>query len=228
MEPGATPGSEEVRQSNVGIWGNLMNFAGPAYASVGDFRRVSFRPPLSHATRSTQYVMFTIVGNVHRVLETQILITTFLKSFEFSLPPQNEKTKIHRKLSLVMMLMADGENGAWMGLLIKPISKADVLTSSTRAAIPFIGRPAIFARLKSESDRYRTSIIRSRDERFLRLANQVRFWVLPVNDWRSPMASQPNAVTILGPVDWDLSETWQLLAAKAGSHPISPTASTTL
>jgi len=51
----------------------------------------------------------------------QIIIITLLEHFEFALPPQDERTKIHHKLTVVMMPMAKGQKGAWMGLLIKPV-----------------------------------------------------------------------------------------------------------
>ena len=55
----------------------------------------------------------------------QIMIVTLLDQFEFSLPPQDEKTKIHRKPTHVMMPMAEGYQGAWMGLLVKPLNRRD-------------------------------------------------------------------------------------------------------
>jgi hypothetical protein len=51
----------------------------------------------------------------------QIIIITLLEHFEFALPPQDERTKIHRKPTAVMMPMAKGHKGAWMGLLVKPV-----------------------------------------------------------------------------------------------------------
>ena len=50
----------------------------------------------------------------------QITIITLLEKFEFSLPPQDERTKIYRKPAHVMMPMAEGHRGTWMGLLVKP------------------------------------------------------------------------------------------------------------
>jgi hypothetical protein len=52
----------------------------------------------------------------------QVIILALLENFEISLPPQNEKTKIYRKPSHLMMPMAKGEKGVWMGLLIKPVN----------------------------------------------------------------------------------------------------------
>lgn len=54
-----------------------------------------------------------------RVLEMQTMIITLLDNFEFSLPPQNEKTKIRRRPTHLMVPMVDGRKGAWMGLLVK-------------------------------------------------------------------------------------------------------------
>jgi len=52
----------------------------------------------------------------------QIITLALLENFEFSLPPQNEKTKIYRKPSQVMLPVAKGEKGYWMGLFIKPLN----------------------------------------------------------------------------------------------------------
>jgi len=53
----------------------------------------------------------------------QAIATTLIENFEFSLPPQNEKTRIYRKPSGLMVPMAapDSELGVWMGLIVKPI-----------------------------------------------------------------------------------------------------------
>ncbi|KAI9430949.1 cytochrome P450 [Lactarius psammicola] len=81
--------------SNIGLFGNLMGF--------------------STGTRGC-------IGWRFSVLEMQIIILTLLENFEFSLPPQNEKTKIYRKPSHIMLPMAKGQKGYWMGLLIKPLT----------------------------------------------------------------------------------------------------------
>jgi len=81
--------------SNIGVFGNLMTF--------------------STGTR-------VCIGWRFSVLEMQTIILALLENFEFSLPPQNEKTKIYRKPSLLMLPLAEGETGAWMGLLIKPLN----------------------------------------------------------------------------------------------------------
>jgi hypothetical protein len=52
----------------------------------------------------------------------QVIILTLLENFEFSLPPQTEKTKIDRKPCHLMMPMAKGEKGVWMGLHIKRLN----------------------------------------------------------------------------------------------------------
>ena len=52
----------------------------------------------------------------------QVIILALLENFEFSLPPQNENTKIYRKPCQLMIPMAKGEMGVWMGLLIKPVN----------------------------------------------------------------------------------------------------------
>jgi cytochrome P450 len=82
--------------SNIGVFGNLMSF--------------------STGTRAC-------IGWRFSVLEMQIIILALLENFEFSLPPQNEKTKIYRKPSQIMLPMAEGEKGVWMGLLIKPLNR---------------------------------------------------------------------------------------------------------
>jgi hypothetical protein len=63
----------------------------------------------------------SVTETFHRVLQMQIMIITLLENFEFALPPQDERTKIHRKPTAVMMPMAKGHKGAWMGLLVKPV-----------------------------------------------------------------------------------------------------------
>ena len=62
------------------------------------------------------------VDTVCRVLEMQIIILTLLENFEFSLPPQNEKTKIRHRPCQIMLPQADGEKGVWMGLHIKSVN----------------------------------------------------------------------------------------------------------
>jgi len=87
----------EIREasSNIGLFSNSMSF--------------------STGTRAC-------IGWQFSVLEMQVIILALLEKFEFSLPPQNEKTKIYRKPCHLMMPMAKGEKGVWMGLLIKPVT----------------------------------------------------------------------------------------------------------
>jgi len=80
---------------NIGVFGSLMSF--------------------STGTRGC-------IGWRFSVLEMQIIILALLENFEFSLPPQNEKTKIHRRPCRMMLPQADGAKGVWMGLLIKPVN----------------------------------------------------------------------------------------------------------
>ncbi|KAH9018119.1 cytochrome P450 [Lactarius pseudohatsudake] len=62
------------------------------------------------------------IGWQFAVLEMQIIILALLENFEISLPPQNEKTKIYRRPSHVMLPMREGQNGTWMGLHIKSLN----------------------------------------------------------------------------------------------------------
>jgi hypothetical protein len=55
------------------------------------------------------------------VLELLILIMTLLENFEFSIPPQHEKTRIYRKPSAIMYPMIENKPGAWMGLAVKAL-----------------------------------------------------------------------------------------------------------
>ncbi|KAH9173526.1 cytochrome P450 [Lactarius sanguifluus] len=81
--------------SNIGVFGNLMGF--------------------STGTRGC-------IGWQFAVLEMQIIILALVENFEFSLPLQNEKTKIYRKPSLVMLPVPKGQEETWMGLHIKPLN----------------------------------------------------------------------------------------------------------
>ncbi|KAH9023972.1 cytochrome P450 [Lactarius pseudohatsudake] len=62
------------------------------------------------------------IGWQFAVLEMQIIILALLENFEFSLPPQNEKTRVYRRPSHVMLPMREGQKGTWMGLHIKPLN----------------------------------------------------------------------------------------------------------
>jgi hypothetical protein len=57
----------------------------------------------------------------YRVLEMQLIAVTLLENFEFSLPPQSERTRIYRKPAVVMLPMTEGEAGSWMGLVVKSV-----------------------------------------------------------------------------------------------------------
>ncbi|KAH9025552.1 cytochrome P450 [Lactarius hengduanensis] len=81
--------------SNIGVFGSLMSF--------------------STGTRGC-------IGWQFAVLEMQIIILALVENFEFWLPSQNEKTKIYRKPSHVMLPMREGQKGTWMGLHIKPLN----------------------------------------------------------------------------------------------------------
>ncbi|KAI9446037.1 cytochrome P450 [Lactarius indigo] len=81
--------------SNIGIFSNSMSF--------------------STGTRGC-------IGWQFAVLEMQTIILALVENFEFSLPPQNEKTKVYRRPSHVMLPMREGQNGTWMGLHIKPLN----------------------------------------------------------------------------------------------------------
>ncbi|KAI0263458.1 cytochrome P450 [Gloeopeniophorella convolvens] len=86
---------DKTKQTSLGMYANLMNFAGGHRACIG------WR---------------------FAVLEMQAIATTLLENFEFSLPPQDERTRIRRMPTHIMMPMAAGEKGAWMGLFIKPLN----------------------------------------------------------------------------------------------------------
>ena len=86
---------------------------GSGDASAGDLRKSFPLPTVSN--RSRRRLSF------HRILEMQVIATALIENFEFSLPPQNEKTRIYRKPSGLMIPMAEAGLGAWMGLIVKPI-----------------------------------------------------------------------------------------------------------
>ncbi|KAI0284849.1 cytochrome P450 [Russula brevipes] len=85
---------DKSKQTSIGVFSNLMTFSGGVRSCIG----------WRFAT-----------------LEMQVVAIALLENFEFSLPPQNEKTRIYRKPSGLMMPMAEGELGAWMGLVIKSV-----------------------------------------------------------------------------------------------------------
>ena len=52
-----------------------------------------------------------------------VIITTVVKHFELSLPSRGGKeVQIYRKPSVMMMPMAEGQIGAWMGLVLKALN----------------------------------------------------------------------------------------------------------
>ena len=78
------------------------------------------RPALVRASlgslRKYAYAFQSLIDVACSVLEMQIIILTLLENFEISLPPQNKNTKI------IMLPIAEGEKGIWMGLRIKPVN----------------------------------------------------------------------------------------------------------
>ena len=66
---------------------------------------------------------FLTTNVIHRVLEMQIIIVALIESFELSLPPQTEKMRIYRRPIGLMMPMAEGRQGAWMGLGVKSLEE---------------------------------------------------------------------------------------------------------
>jgi hypothetical protein len=52
-----------------------------------------------------------------------VIIATVLKHFELSLPLESgEGAQVCRKPSIIMTPMVEGQIGAWMGLVIKPLN----------------------------------------------------------------------------------------------------------
>ena len=51
----------------------------------------------------------------------QVIAVALIESFEFSLPPQNDQTRIYRKPTGLMVPMAEAGQGAWMGLVVKSV-----------------------------------------------------------------------------------------------------------
>jgi hypothetical protein len=60
---------------------------------------------------------------LYRVLEMQLIAVTLLENFEFSLPPQSEKTRVYCKPAALMLPMTEGEAGPWMGLVVKSVDE---------------------------------------------------------------------------------------------------------
>lgn len=89
--------SENVKQTPIGVYGNLLNF------SCGPQGCIGWR---------------------FAVLEMLVIVATLVKHFEFSLPSEREGEKmprICRKPTVMMMPMAEGHLGPWMGLVVKPL-----------------------------------------------------------------------------------------------------------
>ncbi|KAI0263467.1 cytochrome P450 [Gloeopeniophorella convolvens] len=86
---------DKTRQTSVGVFANLLNFSGGLRGCIG--WRFS-------------------------ILEMQMIAITLLENFEFSMPPPNEKTRVYRKPSGIMMPMCEGELGVWLGLVIKALN----------------------------------------------------------------------------------------------------------
>ncbi|KAH9986673.1 cytochrome P450 [Russula compacta] len=72
------------------------------------------------------------IGWRFAVLEMLVIVTTIVKHFEISLPQETvtgsggettttTQTRICRKPSVIMMPMVEGQIGAWMGLVLKPL-----------------------------------------------------------------------------------------------------------
>ncbi|KAI9446023.1 cytochrome P450, partial [Lactarius indigo] len=88
---------DKSKRSNVGLFGNFICFvaSGPG----------------------------ACIGWRFAVLEMQTIIVTLLENFEFSLPPQTEKTRIYRKPIGLMAPRVEGGQGAWMGLVMKSLEE---------------------------------------------------------------------------------------------------------
>jgi hypothetical protein len=76
------------------------------------------------SSRKYPYAFYynSLVDSVYSVLEMQIIILALLENFEISLPPQSKENKVYRKPAYIMLPMAEGEKGIWMGLHIKPVN----------------------------------------------------------------------------------------------------------
>ncbi|KAF8259373.1 cytochrome P450 [Lactarius quietus] len=90
--------SENAKHTPIGVYGNLLNF------SCGPQGCIGWR---------------------FAVLEMLVIVATLVKHFEFSLPSESEGEKtprIYRKPTVMMMPMAEGHVGPWMGLVVKPLN----------------------------------------------------------------------------------------------------------
>jgi len=91
--------TENVKQTSIGLYGNLLSFSGGPQGCIG--WRFS-------------------------VLEMLVIVVTLVKNFELSLPSAESASadaqlRICRKPSVIMMPMVEGKLGAWMGLVVKPL-----------------------------------------------------------------------------------------------------------
>ncbi|KAI9440898.1 cytochrome P450 [Lactarius indigo] len=90
--------SESVKQTSIGVYGNLLNFSGGPQGCIG-----------------WRFAVF----------EMLVIVTTLVKHFELSLPAEREGEKtprICRKPTVIMMPMVEGQVGPWMGLVVKPLN----------------------------------------------------------------------------------------------------------
>jgi hypothetical protein len=76
---------------------------------------------VSHVCRHYLRTNVLTTGALDRILEMQVIIVTLLENFEFSLPPQTEKTRIYRKPNALMVPSVEGRQGAWLGLVVKSL-----------------------------------------------------------------------------------------------------------
>ena len=76
-------------------------------------------PDFQESTNSTNPILL-----FRSILEMLVIVATLVKHFEFSLPSELEGEKmpqICRKPTVLMMPMAEGYLGPWMGLVVKPL-----------------------------------------------------------------------------------------------------------
>ncbi|KAI9446021.1 cytochrome P450 [Lactarius indigo] len=63
------------------------------------------------------------IGWRFAILEMQTIIITLLENFEFSLPPQTDKTRIYRKPGGLMRPTLESRREVWMGLVVKSLEE---------------------------------------------------------------------------------------------------------
>lgn len=66
---------------------------------------------------------FLTTSVLDRILEMQVIIVTLLENFEFTLPPQNENTRVYRRPTGLMTPSVEGRRGAWLGLVVKSLEE---------------------------------------------------------------------------------------------------------